>query len=303
MLRSIFVLGLMLIGLRYAFKGPFYVLLCYLWLAYFRPEQWLWYNFTANLNLSFLVGVAVVVAALFSGQRWRLGLGPVLILLFLVQSLLSTTLSPAFDTAWKYWQEFARTIALSYMITVLVTSEDRVRLTLQVMAFSLAFEGAKEGFVQFVLNPTTPNANPMPMFGDNNGVGVGMLMLVPLLAMLAGSARDKRERYLEWFLGLGVFLRALGTYSRRVRGRERPAGALRGALPAPRRHRDRGGRDGHRCRAGVARSLLAPHLHHPDQHREPGRDGRVGGRPAVLLAGRPRHGRQPAVRRRRPQRL
>src|SRR5579864_9318443 len=168
MLRTIFVIGLMLVGLRYAIKGAFYVLLCYLWIAYFRPEQWLWYDFTASVNLSFVVGVAVVATTILSGQKWRLPLGGALLLAFLVQSLLSTLLSPVFDRAWTFWTEFARTVVLSFMITILVTTEARVRLTLLVIAFSLAFEGAKQGFAQFALNPTIPNDNPLPMFGDNN---------------------------------------------------------------------------------------------------------------------------------------
>lgn len=214
MLRSIFVIGLMLIGLRYAFKGAFYVLLCYLWIAYFRPDQWLWFDFTSKLDLSFVVGIAALICAVFSRERWRFGFGSGLLLLFLAQGLLSVTHSSAFDTAWPFWREFARTVVMSVLITVLVNTEERVRLTILVIAFSLAFEGAKQGFVQFVLNPTMANDNPLPMFGDNNGVGVGMLMLVPLLVTAAATALTRRERYFERFLGLGVLLRALGTYSR-----------------------------------------------------------------------------------------
>ena len=42
MLRSIFVIGIIVFGLSQALRSPFYGLLFYLWLAYFRPELWLW---------------------------------------------------------------------------------------------------------------------------------------------------------------------------------------------------------------------------------------------------------------------
>ena len=42
MLRTIFVLGIAAIGFRYAMKSAFYSLLFYLWIAYFRPENWVW---------------------------------------------------------------------------------------------------------------------------------------------------------------------------------------------------------------------------------------------------------------------
>jgi probable O-glycosylation ligase (exosortase A-associated) len=214
MLRSIFVLGLMLVGLRYALKGPFYALLCYLWLAYFRPDRWLWFDFTKQLNLSFIVGVAVIGMTLFSRERFRAGVGPLLLAAFLVQTLLSTLFSQAFDTSWPYWQEFAKTMVMGYLIIVLVTTEERLRLTLTVMALSLAFETAKQGFAQFAFNPGTPNDNPSPMFGDNNGVAVGMMMLVPILGALATTASKRWERWLERVLAVGVLLRGIGTYSR-----------------------------------------------------------------------------------------
>ena len=40
MLRTIFVLAIMGIGFVYAFQGAIYSLMFYLWIAYFRPEQW-----------------------------------------------------------------------------------------------------------------------------------------------------------------------------------------------------------------------------------------------------------------------
>jgi probable O-glycosylation ligase (exosortase A-associated) len=52
------------------------------------------------------------------------------------------------------------------------------------------------------------------MLGDNNGVAVGMLMLVPILTLLASTATSTWERWLHRFLAVGVLYRALTTYSR-----------------------------------------------------------------------------------------
>ena len=63
MLRSIFVLVLMVVGLYYALQAPFYALLVYLAYAYFRPEQWLWTNIIPS-NFSFVLGAYVILASL-----------------------------------------------------------------------------------------------------------------------------------------------------------------------------------------------------------------------------------------------
>src|SRR5262245_42725720 len=97
MLRSLFVCAIMAFGFVQFFRGPFYGLLFYLWIAYFRPETWVWSDFVTSLNLSLIVGTGVVGWTVLSG-RWRpRGAGPALMMLFLAQNLISTFLSPAFS--------------------------------------------------------------------------------------------------------------------------------------------------------------------------------------------------------------
>jgi probable O-glycosylation ligase (exosortase A-associated) len=214
MLRTVFVAGIILVGALYSWKGPFYALLFYLWIAYFRPEAWLWVDFVSIINLSFLVGLFALISTIVSGQKLRGGAGPTLLFLFLGQSLLSTLLSPAFDQAWLPWKNFAESTAISYLIVVLVTDERRFRLTALVIALSLGLEAAKQGWVQLIFNPGGQNNNEIPMLGDNNGVAVGMLMLVPMLLAVARTAKSSTERNLHRFLAIGVLYRAVVTYSR-----------------------------------------------------------------------------------------
>jgi probable O-glycosylation ligase (exosortase A-associated) len=214
MLRAIFVLAAITIGLRYCVRGAFYVLLFYLWVAYFRPEQWLWWDFVTQFNLSFIVGIGLVLSSIFSVEKWRGGFRPTLLGLLLAQTLFSTLASPAFDVAWPGWTEFARILTVSYLIFVLVTTEERLRLAVLVIAFSLGFEGAKQGWANLILHPGSINENAINVFGDNNGVAVAMLMLVPLFVALGRTAQNKKEKYLERFFALGVLYRALSTYSR-----------------------------------------------------------------------------------------
>src|SRR5262245_37413726 len=105
MLRAIFVIAIISYGLVQSFRGAFYALLFYLWIAYFRPEFWLWSDFVSQLNLSLIVGVLVLGSTLLGGRKLRFGVGPCLMLLFLTQSFMSTLMSPEFNYAWLYWKD------------------------------------------------------------------------------------------------------------------------------------------------------------------------------------------------------
>ena len=215
MLRTIFVLATAAVGLLYAFQGAIYGLLFYLWVAYFRPEQWVWDGDLVNsLNLSYLAGGCVIVAAVLSRTRWRMNLRVLLLGLFLLQAFASAMLGLAPDYAWPFWVEFLKTVVIAYLMVVLVTDAGTFRLVLLVIALSLGLEAAKQGWAEIVLHPGAPNFNPLPMLGDNNGVAVGMLMLVPIFSALAATARSRSERMLYQFLSLGVLYRGISTYSR-----------------------------------------------------------------------------------------
>jgi probable O-glycosylation ligase (exosortase A-associated) len=214
MLRALFVAALVLVGVRYTLKGPFYGLLFYLWIAYFRPEDWLWIDYFSALNLSLIVGVVVLLGTLLSGERLRFGVGQGLMLLFLAQSTLSVILSPASTYATQYWQDFAKSTVICLLITTLVNTERRLRLTLLVIAASLGMEATKQGWVQLIVNPGSENANHLAILGDNNGVAVGMLMLVTVVLALAETARSRWAQNAGRFAAIGILYRGIITYSR-----------------------------------------------------------------------------------------
>jgi putative inorganic carbon (HCO3(-)) transporter len=214
MLRTIFVATIIVIGIAASFKGAFNILLFYLWIAYFRPDSWLHWDWVTPLWVSFSVGVSLVVTTIFSSERFRFGIGPVLLVAFLLVGLTSSVLSTAQLSTWRQWWETARILLVCYSIVVLVTSEQRLRLVMLVIAASLSFEGAKQGWLTLFRAPGMINTNFFEFLGDNNGVAIGMLMLVPILTGLSRTAPSKLERLIERFLIIGVIYRALTTYSR-----------------------------------------------------------------------------------------
>ena len=215
MLRSLFVIAIVCVGGAKSLQGPFYALLFYLWIAYFRPETWLWTDFFSQLNLSFIVGVGVLVSTLLAAnEKLRFGIGPALMVAFLLQSFLATVSSPFPDYAFIYFRDFLKSTLICLLIVSLVNTEQRLRLTLVIIAASLGFEAVKQGWAQLITNPGGQNTNEIAVLGDNNGVAVGMLMLASLTIALARTAPTRYQRLAARFAAVGIIYRAISTYSR-----------------------------------------------------------------------------------------
>jgi probable O-glycosylation ligase (exosortase A-associated) len=214
MLRTIFVLSIAAAGVLGAFISPLYALLFYIWVAYFRPEFWVaWNPLIAQLNLSYVAGALLVLRTAASGASPIVSARVALIGLFLVQNVLSTAATP-FEPQWYPLRNFAISVLVTYLIPVVVRTMREYRLVVLTIALSLGLEAAKQGWAQAIVNPGGLNANTIPFLGDNNGVGVGMLMLTPLVVALGETARSARQRWFYHFLTIGVVFRAITTYSR-----------------------------------------------------------------------------------------
>jgi putative inorganic carbon (hco3(-)) transporter len=214
MLRSIFVLFFVTIGAYYALQAPFYALLFYIGNAYFRPEDWVWWNFVSSLNLSLISGAYLVLITLFGTQRLIWNRRVALLWIFLLQTLLSTLGSEHFSYSWGYWTDFLKTIVITYLIVVLVDDFSKFRLLLLVMVLALGVEQARQGWVYLLTSPGWHNTNVVSFLGDNNGVAIGMLMLTPIVGLLGQTTNKKWAKAFYWLVLVGCLYRALSTYSR-----------------------------------------------------------------------------------------
>jgi probable O-glycosylation ligase (exosortase A-associated) len=214
MLRMTLVLLIITFGAAASLFNPFYALLFYLWNAYFRPDDWTYGGLIRSLNLSFIIGGYLVVATLFSMPRLRVSTRVILLALFFLDSLISTIYSEHPAWSWNSWTMFSKVVIVAYVIVLLTTDRQRFRTVLTIIAISLGFECAKQAYGQLILAPGAQNNNSIVFLGDNNGVALGTMMLVPIIGALAQTATRRWERFGYRFLLVGVFMRGITTYSR-----------------------------------------------------------------------------------------
>src|SRR5580765_4636545 len=107
MLRTIFVIAIILVGGFYAVQGPFYFLLFYLWYAYFRPDAWIyWLSWVQELNLSLYMGAGLLLSTIASLPRIRVNAAAVLMMAFLLHALLTALFSFHPAVSWAAWLVF-----------------------------------------------------------------------------------------------------------------------------------------------------------------------------------------------------
>jgi len=215
-MRTIFVLIIVLVGGINALKGAFEGLLFYLWIAYFRPDSWMWSPALVQiLSLSFNSGLYLLVRSIPTLLQPRVDLRTSLLFVFFVLTGVSAYTCATDPTSWTRWVEFAKILVIAYIVYAL-TCEDvkRFRMVVLVISISLGIEAAKQGYVGLLLRPGGINENPLPHLGDNNGVAVGMLMLTMFFVALSKTTPRWWEKRLHQFFVLGVGYRAISTYSR-----------------------------------------------------------------------------------------
>ncbi len=214
MLRLIFVFGIILVGVIFSAQSAFYALLFYLWNGYFRPEEWTYGGLILSLNLSFIIGVYLVLRTAMSLPKPQINLRTALLFLFLVLSIVGAFTSEHPEWSWSFLGDFWKVLLISYLIVILADDRKKFRTTLLVIGLSLGFECAKQGWANLYIAPGATNNNPIPFLGDNNGVALGTMMLVPVLGALAQTAATRWEKYTLRFMAVGVFMRGFTTYSR-----------------------------------------------------------------------------------------
>ena len=156
----------------------------------------------------------MLVSTILTGIKFRFTLFSGLLSIAAIHSLSSAILSNYNSIALTHWVEFLKIIVISYLITMLIRSEKDLKMALIVISLSMGLEGAKQGWIRLITSPGSINENSHEMLGDNNGVAVGMLMVVPILLALYQTIERKIIKYGFLFLVIGVIYRALSTYSR-----------------------------------------------------------------------------------------
>jgi probable O-glycosylation ligase (exosortase A-associated) len=224
LLRSLFILAILVPGLVAAGTNRFAALLLYLWFALFRPQDWLWMDIT-RFKLSMVIGAMLVGPSVLTGimpnVTHPLSVGG---LLFLACALVSqlTAFSP--DVGWHWIDFLVRLLLVCMFLVTLASTPKRIVAVLGVIACSLGVHAGKAGFAWLVIGGVRFADGLAGAFVDNNGYAMGTVMIMPLLVATAQNVHllfEGRRPGVERWTRRALFAMAffctftvIGTYSR-----------------------------------------------------------------------------------------
>jgi len=215
-MRDVLFAGIVIALLPVCFFRPWVGFLVWNWLSMMSPQVLLW-GFAQDIRWSVFVGGATVAGLLFARDRkpipWNTQL--VLMAVLLAYFTFTTLFAWVPDLAWEKWSLVTKVIVMVILATMVIHGRDRIRWLLTVVALSVGYYGIKGGIWVFatggVYSVRGPDAGFMTM---NNGIGIGLLMVVPIMLALV---REQRHKWQRWGFGLAAALSTVSivfTYSR-----------------------------------------------------------------------------------------
>lgn len=211
---SLFVLGL----LPSCFRKPFVGMCLFSLLAYMRLQDLSW-GFAREIRWSFYVAIVMFAGAFVSSRDrkymakdWRCY---VMVLLMAVVGVSVLIAGKYDDSVTSGYTEFGKIIIISLFTTGIVSSRERLRLLIWIIALSFGFFSLKAGLVGIVtLGQQQILQGPGGMLKDNNDFALGLAMGVPMLWHIASSEKRASLRRLFFFLVPMACITIMMTHSR-----------------------------------------------------------------------------------------
>ena len=214
MLRTIFVLSIISVGVIAGLWSRFYALLLYVWFALFRPDQWVWIDIS-SFRPSLMLGLLLVISALLSGYlpntRHPISIG---MLVFLLSGFLGQIDAVNQDTGWTWLQYMARLLVVCLYFVTLLKTRTEFLLMVAVIGTSFGFHAAKAGLASILGGGVRFHDGMVGAFVDNNGYALGAVMIMPFLVAAGQNIQNRWIRLaLYSWVPLSMML-VVSTFSR-----------------------------------------------------------------------------------------
>lgn len=197
MLRSLFVLAILALGIAAGIRDRFAALLLYAWFALFRPQEWLWVDIS-RFRLSLLLGLFLVVPSFLSGVlpnvTHPLCAGGIA---FLGAALLAQGQAVAPEIGWFWIDYLARLLLVCLLAVRILSTQERVLGFLGVVAASFIVHASVAGLDSIRSGGARITAGYAGSFVDNNGYAVAIAMV---LFLAIGVGQNVRNRWARWAL-------------------------------------------------------------------------------------------------------
>lgn len=215
-IRDVVLTAIIMGLLPVAFFRPWIGVLAWCWIGFMNPHKMTW-SFAAGLPFAYMIALATLLGLLVSRDRKRIpwNFELVMVALLFADFTFSSFFAWYPEPAWDQWVKVGKILLMVYVMTIVIYGRERIWWTLLVIVLSIGFYGVKGAIFTITTGGAFSVRGPGNSFiGTNTGLGLALVMIVPLLLALA---REEQRRWLRnvlrFTLGCSI-LSTPFTYSR-----------------------------------------------------------------------------------------
>jgi len=216
-MRDIFIFSGILAVVILTLRKPQVGVLGWLWLSIMNPhkESYGWIYHLPILNI--IAGATLISVVINFNKMKKATLHPITVILviFYLWTCLSSAFAISYDLTLPQWLIYSKTMLFVLLMLLLLNSRPWIISAIWVFILSVGYTGVKGGIFTIL---TGGGARiwgaPGTAWGDNNGVSLAMLMVLPLIFAMK-DLFDKKILRLGVYGGAFLsFVTILGTQSR-----------------------------------------------------------------------------------------
>lgn len=165
---------------------PHVGVLAWYWIGLMNPHRLVW-GFASNFQFALIVGAITLARWLLSGERKRLPLGAVTVLLGILALWITwtTVMAVVPDAAFEDWDRSIKILAMTFVTIAVMATRERIHALVWLMVVSLGFFAVKGGIFTILGGGEYRVWGPPGSFiADNNQLAMALLMVLPFMRYL-----------------------------------------------------------------------------------------------------------------------
>ncbi len=197
-------------------RKPFFGILVWSWLSLMNPHRLGW-GFATEMPFAQMVAVTLMLSLLIAREVKRLPAVPLTWLLAFWWFWWFLTTVTAFypAAAWAEWERTWKILLLTFLMSALLTTRERIDALVWVIVLSLGFYGVKGGiFTLLGGGENHVNGPPGSFISGNNEIGLALVMTVPMIRYLQLVSERRWIRFGMLAMMALTLIAIFGTQSR-----------------------------------------------------------------------------------------
>jgi putative inorganic carbon (hco3(-)) transporter len=215
-IRSLILAVAMLGFLPFCFRYPAAGVICWEWVSLMNPHRQV-YGFASDQHFNLAIAAATLLGWVCSSERkrWTPDWMPKLMVIFLAWMTITSAFSVFPQISWFYWDRFMRALSVIILVFFIANRKARIHGLIWIIVISIGYYGVKGGIWTITSGGGDTVLGPAAsMIADNNGLGLALVMTLPLVNYLR---MHSKSRWLQLGLAAATFflvVAVLGTHSR-----------------------------------------------------------------------------------------